>query len=313
MIFTIIFIAGCKKDPVDKNDCKCCTDCTTLLEPIIPTIYQNQYQYKFPCFNPKNNNEIIFFNQDLDNNINQILKLNLVSKQKTVLINDIIIISQPRWGLNDWIILNTINHEIWKIKSNGDSLAKIVSGGSNLYPAYNNNYTELIYTYSLNAGIPYYILRKNINTNKTDTIFNSRAKYLTVSNNNKLVCIGDYSTNLQLSELSNNLMWNNLTNVNVEGQNQIKGISWHSNCTDIYYTRFLKGLYKINIFEKKEVKIKNSCNSKKYTILSISPDDSKIVVERINGYVSSDNKLYNDSRLYIMNIDGCNEQEIQIQ
>ena len=298
--------------PLD-NNCKCCAECLDLPNLTYHIFYHSQYQYKYPCFNPNNSNEIVFFFRDYKNNLKQLIKYNILSKEKTILLNNIILISQPKWSKDNWILLNNLYHEIIKIKSNGDSLTTVASGNYNLYPDCNDNNKRIIYTYSLNAAAPYCIISKNYKTNYSDTISNISAFHLSISNTDKLVTTTNYNMDLIIANLSNNLEWSNLTNVEEHGNKSIEGITWHPNSEDIYYTRILKGIYKLNINSLDELHIKNSCDTRKYSAISVSSNGVKIIVERINSYINDENKLYNDSRLYIMDIDGCNEQEIIIQ
>nr|MBA2422578.1 hypothetical protein [Chitinophagales bacterium] len=98
------------------------------------------------------------------------------------------------------------------------------------------------------------------------------------------------------------------------GKDEMQDIQWHPNSVDIYYTKWKNGLYKVNVNEKKEILIKEGCDSKAYEVISISADGTKMITERVNSYVENANTAIQtyvqNSRIYIMNIDGSDEHEI---
>ena len=309
-LFLFFVLIGCCKE-TNNNNCKCCPKCNDLPSMDIPVIYYSNNQYKYPYYNPNNNNEIIYYYSDYENNTNQLVKYDILQKTKTILIDNIIIISQPKWGINDWILLNNIELEIWKIKSNGDSLINVAAGGSNLFPEWNANNTSIIYTNSETGGIPYNLISKNILTNINDTIFNDIATHLSISNTNVLAATF-YMCNISLSELSDYLSWHKVSEYACVGNNTITCFNWHPNSLHLFCSKRRDGIFKIDTKNNIEIKIKNACDSKFYKTLSVSPDGDKLITERIDGYISNDNKLFNDSKIYIMDINGCNEQEIKI-
>ncbi|NMD00247.1 MAG: hypothetical protein GYA62_11085 [Bacteroidales bacterium] len=309
--FLIITLAGCKKHPANISPtCTCCKECVEISIPDLPTINYSSVQLKYPVFNPNNENEILFFYSDLSNNINQIIIEDIVAKSTRVILNDFEIITQPTWNNNDWILLNkkkaNYQHEIWKVKSNGDSLTLLSSGGTNLYPAWVNN-NSIIYSFSQYAAFPYFIINKNLISGFSDTICNCNGKYLTVSNNNLIASADISSFNVLVSNITSSLNFQNYTNNPFTSDLIIRNICWHPNGNEIYYIRN-NGIYKMNILVKNEILIYNSCNSRRYNSISISPSGNKIVAEKVEGYLLN-NLLYNDSKIVFIDTSGCNELE----
>jgi hypothetical protein len=182
LFFLIITLAGCKKHPVNvvSHTCICCRECVEIPLPDLPTINYSSVQLKYPVFNPNNENEILFFYSDLSKNINQIVVVDIVANNARIILNNFEIITQPKWNNNDWILLNkkkaNYQHEIWKIKSNGDSLTLLCSGGTNLYPV-GSIIILLFISFSQNAAIPYFIINKNLISGFSDTICNCKGKF----------------------------------------------------------------------------------------------------------------------------------------
>lgn len=307
-----ITLTGCKKHPVNivSPSCICCRECVEIPLPDLPTINYSNIQLKYPVFNPNNVNEILLFFSDLSKNINQIIIVDCVTNNIRILLNNFEIITQPKWNNNNWILLNkkkaNYHHEIWKVKSNGDSLTLLCSGGTNLYPVWVNN-NSIIYSFSQDASIPYFIIYKNLISEFSDTICNCNGKYLTVSNNNLIASSDISSFNVAISSITSSLNFQNYTNNPNTGDFLIRNICWHPTSNEIYYIRN-NGIYKMNIFVKKEILIYNSCSSRRYNSISISPNGNKIVAEKIECYIAN-NLLYNDSKIVFFDTSGCNEFE----
>ena len=96
------------------------------------------------------------------------------------------------------------------------------------------------------------------------------------------------------------------------GRFQITGIDWHPNNIDIYYSTYREGLFKVNKNSKIVTKIKCGCDSRSYRYLSISPDGSKIIVERVDAteYQNNTGSWTEEGKIIIMDIDGSNERNI---
>jgi len=304
----IIFLsAGCKKKPAEKEYFP-----TTHSSTVIPSITISPIQYKYPFFNPNNANEIIFYYIDIEKNINQLLKYDLLSKQKNI-ICDTKIISQPKWNKNNWIILNNNDYSISLIKSNGDSLHKIINFNTSLYPTWANNDSSIIFSNSINLSSKFTLLKYNIYNKELDTLYYGYTALNSVYNEFIATILNyrDYS-NISFSKYNSPIKWETLTNVDINGNNRIEGICWNLTNNTIYYSRYAKGIYKLNLNSNIEVNITKPNLNIKYLALNISSDGKKIVYERINESVIN-NEIINEHNIYIMNVDGTNEQVIKIK
>ncbi|MCF8373572.1 MAG: hypothetical protein K9H64_18270 [Bacteroidales bacterium] len=313
-IFLIILMAGCLQHPANPDYCKCCPKCEDFPSGNSTSISRSQFQYMQPCYNPNNSNEFVFHYRDYETNTFQLVKYNIKTNEKEILINDFYTIFQPKWGENNWILCTDLNNSIWKIKSNGDSLSSVAYVGANYDPDWDCSNTHIIYTYSLNGANKHSVVLKDYKTNSVDTISRRSAPTLSISNTNILAI--DAWCNISLANLSDSLVWTQITNVDCtenydDGKSRIVSLFWHPNSKDIYYCRIFDGIYTINIDDLIEKRIKNACDTRHYLTVSVSPDGDKLLVERIHGYWA-DYKIYHDSKIYIMDIDGCNEKEVVI-
>ncbi|MGB0430489.1 MAG: hypothetical protein ACPGLV_08440, partial [Bacteroidia bacterium] len=70
------------------------------------------------------------------------------------------------------------------------------------------------------------------------------------------------------------------------------------------------GIMQYPINDYKEIRIKKACPSRYYEEITISPDDQHIIVKRVD--VRRERPMSNTldmrKRLFIMDIDGCNER-----
>jgi hypothetical protein len=269
--------------------------------------YTSDEQYKHPCFNPNNSDEFIYYYSNTSTHQYQLRKYNLESKENSLVLDDIRIIGKPAWGKNDWIIFNNHLVHIWKIKSNGDSLSPVSIVNHNQFINWDSS-NNIVFVFTEKGGVPHNVVSKDFYSGICDTIYIGDAGYLNVSNDNSIATANDHY-NIEISSISNINNWTNLTNIEHGSGLIIIAICWHPNSNSIYYSRTLDGLYYIDINEKVETKFKETCSSKIYECITISPDGKRIVVERINSYYA-EYGLFRDSKIYIMDIDGCNEREL---
>ena len=86
-------------------------------------IFPDKYSYSQPCINPLNEFEFCFLKREngLQSSANMdLLKYNFCTGQTLFLASHVTMM--PDWGVNDWILFTGQNRNVWKIKSNGDSL-----------------------------------------------------------------------------------------------------------------------------------------------------------------------------------------------
>ena len=150
-LLVLIGFYGCKKDFYVVNDesehCECPSsnsfdgynpDYIEIID--TSSVFEAEY-------NPMNNDEIVFLK--LESNIRKMYRYNLVTHQK-VLIGSFPIILSFDWGKNDWILLELGDYNIWKMKSNGDSLIQVTSGKPFFHPKWNFNASKFSVFYYVN-------------------------------------------------------------------------------------------------------------------------------------------------------------------
>jgi len=96
-------------------------------------------------FNPNNSNEIVYLKYDglFDR---YLMTYNLVTDVSQVLHQDVFNF-QPKWSMKDWIVFNNTHGQLWKIKSNGDSLTQLSINIQAWYPEWSPDGGNLIFLY----------------------------------------------------------------------------------------------------------------------------------------------------------------------
>lgn len=184
--FSLLFFWSCKKEiaPPDNTGClrpylslsfpaedpnfDCCNcgmDVAEIFSSAIP------YDYFYPCFNPNNRNQIVYYRRDntqSPSNGFEIWFLDFCTQNRLKLATDALY--GINWGSNDWVFYTATNQNIYKIKSNGDSLTQVTAtlGGYNRYPKFSPSGIQFMYQSEIN-GITN-LLIQDINTGEIDTI-----------------------------------------------------------------------------------------------------------------------------------------------
>lgn len=106
-----------------------------------------------PCFNPSNSDEIVF-QEDSEVGESGVFKYNMLTKEKTLLAQGALV-SQPSWGVNDWILLVFYDYNVWRIKSDGTGLEQLTTSGGYYSPKWNFEGTHFITYTPFKHGISY--------------------------------------------------------------------------------------------------------------------------------------------------------------
>ncbi|MEI6882386.1 MAG: hypothetical protein WCK82_13790 [Bacteroidota bacterium] len=308
-------LVACEKDkPISKvNDayCPACDSCANFIKDTLGGIPRDAFELfnerKAPYFNPLDANEFVFIKEQDSSRKSYLVKYNMFTHNETTLLENIIINGQPKWGKNGWITFIN-NYQTCIIKADGSGFKRLKPLAYFLYPDWKND-SIIASQFSKNLGYPYYYCECNINSSIMDTIKND---YFAFGSYNKLAerafttYSGDFA-NLTISNASKKFKLSD----NIEdGSNVIKGVSWHPNDQDIYFSKVVNGIYKVNKNSYLEILIKKGCNSRSYNLLSVSPDGKKILVERVDATLENIKLIYFKSDIYIMDIDGRNEEKV---
>jgi|GEM_PF-455379 len=316
LVLMCLFFQTCKKDKVC-NQYNSCENFPPKEGFGISVIKQMPFQKHAPCYNPNNGNEIIYVKEA--NNNYQLIKLNLQSKVETVVLDNTNIVGQPKWGKNGWIVFSKLDLNVYIIKDNGDSIRQVTHYFENTYPTFMGK-DKIFFVVGSETSPP------GGGGNKVIDLIGNRLDSLKVKDLGATFGISDINSNLTIASWicgANsicsikhfdfiNKRYLSLYDFEFNGRNNIQGIYWHPNNEDIYYSTYREGIFKVNKNSKTITKIKCGCDSKSYRYLSISPDGSKLIVERVDAtdYQNKTGSWTEEGKIIIMDIDGSHERNI---
>lgn len=302
--FAVMLFTHCKKDievyPRLEDGCIDFPPSSNLLG---YQYQQPEITYNAPCFNPNNSNEIIFVRGYYSTQSNELVKYNMITKNETVLLNSTQICGRPDWGKNGWILLNKGDNQVWKIKDNGDSLTQLTTQFG-IDAIWSPNADE--FAYWVQIGSTYYTFFSDVNGNVFDTLLYPNILYR-----------GAWSPDG--SKIATNFTYN-LSYIDLITKQTIQ-INIPSNSTPIYDINWLSdsktmiwcsddGFFKTNINTNLTTRIKTACSSRRYIYPTVF--NNKVIIQRFDSKLISENTIWTENNLYIMDVDGKNETKLII-
>ncbi len=154
---SIVFLSACDKNethcPKPKGQCVYSEEQFTSSAPDTGKltncgfdpfeVYIQPYDYDYPCFNPNNPDEFSFVRLNTKNGYKgELFTYNLCTQVLTKLADNVAFYSA--WSSKNWIAFTDTDHKLYMIKSNGDSLTKILNLPYAMYnPRWNPSGTHL--------------------------------------------------------------------------------------------------------------------------------------------------------------------------
>ncbi len=269
-------------------------------------IYQN-YAFRAPCFNPNNPNEFAYIRYAPGAIFNyELRKHNIQTEDDNLIANVNYCGFRMSWSNTDWIIFNQTLYDVWKIKSDGTGLTQLTSAGQNFAPIWNSNGQFFLY-YTTTGG--FFPIIADANGNIIDTIAINATMY-SWSSNDKILNSTTYQSVpvMALYDLSNDSLTPLIgipyygivqwlpDNINFVGRKDSDGMIW-----------------KVNTQTGESSLVKGPCGDKYlYSGFSISPDGTKLLVERCEAIMVDSFSYRINNDIVLMNIDGSNEQVITL-
>ena len=266
--------------------------------------YTNGYYCSQVDFNPNNANEFVALLAD--GNSLSIVIYDL-TKRNFEKIYTGVVWDKPRWSSKNWIIFGS-QGQLFKLKSNGDSLTQITNANLNHYPCWSPDGSKITYMGRFRAGQEEktYLVTATENGEIIDSLLtpfegdwgeNNIICSHTFGNNNDLLFY-TYPNLLKSKQISAN---ENILN---------NSVNWIPNTNKIIWSG-TKGIYLTNYDTEQTSNIKVSCETQQYVSTTISANGQKIL-SSVMYYVKNKKQKQIDifNRVILMNIDGSNEEEI---
>jgi len=278
-------------------------------------VWEKQYPYYFyPCFNPNNADEILFCEDRLESEqvISSIIRYNLVTKERQLIFEGRVG-PRPRWGRNDWILLNLFdgnNFDVFKIQSNGENLTQLTFSGNCFYPEWDEAGERIIYELGFTSPTQFIIM------NKDGVVLDStlvgvgpggswQHDSLIVNGNFRGLFVGNPSSDLYDYEMLSNVEPNSQSAGGAEWVDDENAIWTHTS-----------GVYSTNVITQETTLLKETCNSDYYELPTFSEQLDKVILQRKCKTITSrevdNNKGTSTSNLFMMSTDGTDETLIRI-
>jgi Tol biopolymer transport system component len=306
LFLLIIWTAlGCKKNTpkpsgnISSSEQEECVDYVFDVGEIFETYITTGPQYTRPFFNPNNSDEFVYVRSGTSS-FTELVKHKISTGEEHVLCNSIMIPSQPQWGRQGWILFNTVNNSIWKVREDGSQLTQIVANGfGNFTPVLNYAGDRFLgnKVFDLNGSIV-----DSIKVQQGTVLIGSPLGGDQDFKNGyyRFYDSSEPTNNFGYCKLSNNQFIEKLTSFSMGSGEAIAACK---NNEDIFYARYKEGLYQLNINSHQVDKILDNCQSRFIMSLSISPDGKSIIYERVRGHQTTPGGMEIDeqSEIYLYN------------
>ncbi len=325
-LFCLFVLFGCKKDnskitdnppPIDETD-SLLLNCEKL--PATPqpfgwkdsTINENKNINAF-FFNPLNNYEIIYqVNGDIFG-YNKIFLHNINTKKNLFLFNN----SNYSAQINNkgWIIFNSIDNNIFKIKVNGDSLTQLTFNNTSIDPKWDYSNTTIYFFKKATLTSPSLLTQINTKGQELNSVpieyantafakKTSKLFYLKNYSNRITVFLKDIATNSETLIISSNKQSN-------AQQNDFFNLSIDNTDENMYWTNF-DGIYKYSLSSSKIDTLYKNCGNSLFInpILSIRNNIMTFVHKKIK--VINNNILFYNYKCYQLDLKTKEVKSIEI-
>lgn len=163
-----VFAAACRKTDSSFFENTCLQQASYPFESVddatfspLPCLYDSEelflagypYDYSEPCFNPNNSNQIAYYRYDAINGplAWDIWIQDLCSDDKRMLVSNAYY--GIDWSVKDWIVYTASDHQIYMLKSNGDSLTKLTDTGDyNRYPKWDSKGENILFNQQIGGS-----------------------------------------------------------------------------------------------------------------------------------------------------------------
>ena len=320
----VSFFIGCSKDksieqynPPELPIEPCPGDCLDDIDIASLTFGYNPKYYGVhhisPYYNPLNNDEFVFAILDYDGVSGSLNIYNTSSGLLTELWNSGSfsggLRGQPRWTRSNWIVFGGTDNNIYKVKPDGTDLTQLTTSGDQVHPEVSYTGDEII-AFVNALGSP----RMDINGVTIDTlIIGPKASWnsqdsLAIPYSAALGTAGIGLFDIGPDTIEQIVSWAESSN-----QDQIDYLSFHPSKSEIYYSKWSNGLYKVNFTNRNEELIRTGCFKHYYPSFSISNDGSTILACKLQiDSITPTHELAISEYLVTFDINGCNEEVINI-
>jgi hypothetical protein len=303
-LIVILLLWGCSKEqgvaPIPLE-----ADCKELIfpdEPSLGLIYIiDSASYLHPSFNPNNPDEIIFKHKEYGTGVSRLYRYNLVTKEKYLIYTGELYFPSY-WGSNDWIIMNPEDKNVWKIRPDGTGLAQLTNSNSDFYPTWSPD-ASMFMASRVFGGWSRTILYTS-DAIPVDTLDNVGLSAGGNWSNSNMNCRGDHVADIYKDSI--------VFSITIQEEHTgILGVHWLNE--EEYLWSYEAGIFHTNYITGITTLVKSSCRTREYMCPTYHPLKNKVIWQKVELTQLDKFKVAVKSRLYMMNTDGTEEEEIIIE
>lgn len=303
VLTTTLNLLACEVDSYIENSCGDLPD----LNEFGAIVERDSVMYYAPCFNPADGNEFVYIEWRSKEMINKLYAFNIQTGEKVFLADNVLY--NPQWNSKDWIIFNRYDSEIWKVKSNGDSLSELFSNGTNYEIVISPDGRKFAFKNQIESEIK--ILISDINGVLLDSLLNTSFNDASWSRDNSKVAanksglsyiLGYYDTSFTIYHQ----VFDNEGNTG-EAWDHISDTEWFPDSKRILWLASGK-YWTTNIETHRTEVFYEPCESNYNSFPNFSPDGNSIIWEKTKSAVlDGGNLLYLQNSIVLTDINGFNE------
>lgn len=176
---------------------ECLIDCQEVYSSEIP------YDYYYPRFNPNNPEQLAYYRYgNTEYNVtSEIWVMDFCAGESKMLVDNAFY--GLDWSVKGWLIYTANDQNIWKIKSNGDSLMQVTFiGDYNRYPSWSPDGTRIAFNSELEGETYFFILDEIENTIDTIQELRHAGAWSWVDENRICFLTGEYNGSFTTKKLN---------------------------------------------------------------------------------------------------------------
>jgi hypothetical protein len=271
---------------------------------------------RMPHFNPANNNQFSFTAAVPGSNLYDLCVHDLSTGVTEVILQGHTYFYQPRWHANGWILFRGNGDNVYRIKSNGDSLLQITAASVYQTPIWrpdgqawiSNNVVDF------SGDIDVFDLEGNL----IEVIPGEEFNFGDWSQDNRIITHrpNNFGPHQMAWTDAENVSWQLLDFDTVSPQMSVKDIKWIPMSDEVMFSQHVSDISKINIFTGQVSMVREGCGNRHYEYFSINYNCTKIIAERVTIEDFYSNGIHNililRSDIVLMNFDGTGEEVIEL-
>lgn len=265
----------------------------------------------FAAFHPINQNQLIcYYSGYYTDYKSSIVSYDLNTKEFSVILFDPKLVSLPEISSNGWLLLTLSDSQIWKVKTDGDSLTQLTYGGINANFTWSPNADSFIYSTTMLTGI-YQTLIADKNGNTIHTFpehlivkkptWSADGNFIAYVEENSMDISIVYTDSWKIENIikTSGEYDNNEAVLDIEIYPDSKYILWSTE-TELRKTDISTGHTEV---------LSSTCDSKSFSIFDISVDGSFIITRRVFYEMFGDNNVMLSSKFFLYDANGAIQNE----